>query len=112
MSKTYAIADLHGRLDLLEMALAKIADDAEPPTTLVTLGDYIDRGPDSRQVIELLIADSKRTFSYVRSGPEAEVAVIRSVELIVSVRTKTEAIVDAAFHYIHSLMDVEGILQA
>jgi hypothetical protein len=39
MSKTYAIADLHGRLDLLEMALAKIADDAEPPTTLVTLGD-------------------------------------------------------------------------
>jgi hypothetical protein len=25
MSKTYAIADLHGRFDLLEMALAKIA---------------------------------------------------------------------------------------
>jgi hypothetical protein len=49
MSKTYAIADLHGRLDLLEMALAKIADDAELPTTLVTLGDYVDRGPDSRQ---------------------------------------------------------------
>src|SRR5205823_15021870 len=56
MSKTYAIADLHGRLDLLEMALAKIADDAEPPTTLVTLGDYVDRGPDSRQVIERLMA--------------------------------------------------------
>jgi hypothetical protein len=38
------------------MALAKIADDAELPTTLVTLGDYVDRGPDSRQVIELLMA--------------------------------------------------------
>jgi len=37
MSKTYAIADLHGRLDLLEMALAKIADYAELPATLVKL---------------------------------------------------------------------------
>jgi serine/threonine protein phosphatase 1 len=55
MSKTYAIADLHGRFDLLEMALAKIADHAELPATLVTLGDYVDRGPDSRQVIEHLM---------------------------------------------------------
>ena len=55
MSKTYAIADLHGRFDLLEMALAKIASHAELPATLVTLGDYVDRGPDSRQVIERLM---------------------------------------------------------
>ena len=50
MSKTYAIADLHGRLDLLEMALAQIANQAELPATLVTLGDYVDRGPDSRRL--------------------------------------------------------------
>jgi serine/threonine protein phosphatase 1 len=56
MSKTYAIADLHGRIDLLEMALAKIADHADLPATLITLGDYVDRGPDSRQVIERLMA--------------------------------------------------------
>ena len=43
MSKTYAIADLHGRLDLLEMAMAQIASHAELPATLVTLGDYVDR---------------------------------------------------------------------
>jgi serine/threonine protein phosphatase 1 len=55
MSKTYAIADLHGRFDLLEMALAKIANHAELPAILVTLGDYVDRGPDSRQVIERLM---------------------------------------------------------
>jgi len=54
MSKTYAIADLHGRFDLLEMALACIAERAEPPATLVTLGDYVDRGPDSRKIIERL----------------------------------------------------------
>jgi serine/threonine protein phosphatase 1 len=55
MSKTYAMADLHGRLDLLEMALAHIANHAEPPATLVTLGDYVDRGPDSRKVIGRLM---------------------------------------------------------
>jgi serine/threonine protein phosphatase 1 len=55
MSKTYAIADLHGRLDLLEMALAQIASHAELPATLVTLGDYVDRGPDGRKVIERLM---------------------------------------------------------
>jgi serine/threonine protein phosphatase 1 len=56
MSKTYAIADLHGRFDLLEMALACIAKCAEPPATLVTLGDYVDRGPESRKIIERLMA--------------------------------------------------------
>lgn len=55
MSKTYAIADLHGRLDLLEMAVAKIAAHAELPATVVTLGDYVDRGPHSRHVIERLM---------------------------------------------------------
>ena len=60
MSKTYAIADLHGRFDLLEMALACLAKRAEPPATLVTLGDYVDRGPDSRKIIERLMAGLER----------------------------------------------------
>jgi serine/threonine protein phosphatase 1 len=60
MSKTYAIADLHGRFDLLEMALAKIASHAELPAILVTLGDYVDRGPDSRKVIERLMGGLSR----------------------------------------------------
>ena len=55
MSKTYAIADLHGRFDLLEMAVARIANHAELPATLVTLGDYVDRGPDSRRVLGRLM---------------------------------------------------------
>jgi len=60
MSKTYAIADLHGRFDLLELALACIAERAEPLATLVTLGDYVDRGPDSRKIIERLMAGLER----------------------------------------------------
>jgi len=56
MSKTYGIADLHGRFDLLEIALARITEHVEPPATVVTLGDYVDRGPDSRKIIERLMA--------------------------------------------------------
>lgn len=56
-SRIYAIGDIHGRLDLLERAVAAIACDvgAHGPAALtVTLGDYVDRGPDSRGVIERL----------------------------------------------------------
>lgn len=56
MPLTYAIADLHGRFDLLEAALARIAEHATLPATLVTMGDYSDRGPQSRQILERLMA--------------------------------------------------------
>jgi serine/threonine protein phosphatase 1 len=56
MSFTYAIPDVHGRLDLFESALDKIVmHSAGSTATVVTLGDYIDRGPDSFQVIERLM---------------------------------------------------------
>ncbi len=56
----YAIGDVHGRLDLMDVLLVKIARDAqatEPAQkpVLVFLGDYVDRGPASRGVIETLI---------------------------------------------------------
>jgi calcineurin-like phosphoesterase family protein len=57
MSLTYAIPDLHGRLDLLESAIAKIIEHSVGKrATVVTLGDYVDYGPSSRQVIEFLMA--------------------------------------------------------
>jgi serine/threonine protein phosphatase 1 len=55
MALTYAIADLHGRFDLLEMAFEAIFRHSTGPATIVTLGDYVDRGRQSRQVIERLI---------------------------------------------------------
>lgn len=51
--RTYAVADLHGRYDLLDAALKAI--EANPPGTIVFLGDYIDRGPQSCQVIDRLM---------------------------------------------------------
>ena len=49
---TYAIGDIHGRLDLLTTLLAQIEQHrAGRDRTIVFLGDYIDRGPESAGVI-------------------------------------------------------------
>jgi serine/threonine protein phosphatase 1 len=50
----YAVGDIHGRLDKLEelLVLLQLGDDDR----LVFLGDYVDRGPDSRGVVDRLIA--------------------------------------------------------
>ncbi|MGH1464707.1 MAG: metallophosphoesterase family protein [Cognatishimia sp.] len=51
----YAIGDIHGHLDQLETALARIHADGGPNAQIVFLGDYIDRGPASAQIIDVLI---------------------------------------------------------
>jgi serine/threonine protein phosphatase 1 len=57
--RIYAIGDIHGRLDLLNELLARIESDiAERPTArpvFIFLGDYIDRGPSSRETIDRLV---------------------------------------------------------
>lgn len=67
--RVYAIGDIHGRLDLLRMLVAAIADEQEdlPParTTVVFVGDYVDRGPDSRAVIDWLIERPLPAFERV-----------------------------------------------
>jgi len=58
----YAVGDVHGRLDLLKRLMGRIADDlpTAPRGTgapvLLFVGDYIDRGAQSRGVIDMLIA--------------------------------------------------------
>jgi len=57
---TYAIGDVHGRYDLLQEAMAAIHDHGGGQHgRIVMLGDYVDRGPDSRGVVEYLIAHTK-----------------------------------------------------
>jgi serine/threonine protein phosphatase 1 len=53
----YAIGDIHGHLGLLTAAHDLIAEDIarHGPGPVVHLGDLVDRGPDSRGVIEFLI---------------------------------------------------------
>lgn len=52
--RTIAIGDIHGCSKALRGLLQAI--DPQPDDLLVFLGDYIDRGPDSRGVIDILIA--------------------------------------------------------
>jgi len=57
-TRVYAIGDIHGRADLLADLIARIDDDVQrrpiDQVIEVYLGDYIDRGADSRGVIDLL----------------------------------------------------------
>jgi serine/threonine protein phosphatase 1 len=56
--RAYAIGDVHGRLDLVEQLLSQVHRDLERHPVrhclLVFVGDLIDRGPQSAQVIEYL----------------------------------------------------------
>lgn len=65
MGKTYAIPDLHGRYDLMRMALDKIEAGNPAGGKVVFLGDYIDRGPDSRKIIETLMAGPPEHWEWV-----------------------------------------------
>lgn len=59
---TYAIGDIHGRLDLLQRAFDLIwAHAGARDFQIVCLGDYVDRGPDSRGVIDFLIREQARS---------------------------------------------------
>ncbi|HXC56175.1 MAG TPA: metallophosphoesterase family protein [Rhizomicrobium sp.] len=66
----YAIGDIHGRSDLLRILIAKIAEDAKTRLTpgrrptVVFIGDYVDRGPDSRGVIDFLLNELPPGWDY------------------------------------------------
>lgn len=65
----YAVGDVHGRADLLRDLLANIRRDLETVRAsggltgqpiLLFVGDYVDRGPDSRGVLDEILAEQKR----------------------------------------------------
>src|SRR3990167_2936068 len=75
-TRLYVIADIHGRIDLLNKLLKAIRKDANQNQSsrrmLITLGDYIDRGPDAKKVIEKLIRLPLRKFEkkYLKGNHE------------------------------------------
>jgi serine/threonine protein phosphatase 1 len=75
--RIYAIGDIHGRRDCLERLLLSIdTDDAArgpAETTLVFLGDLVDRGPDSRGVIEIAMAVAKARRCVFLMGNHEEI---------------------------------------
>jgi serine/threonine protein phosphatase 1 len=74
----YAIGDIHGRADLLALLLAEIESDSARSKdakrrTLVFLGDYIDRGHDSRRVVDMVLDDLPAGFDahFLKGNHEA-----------------------------------------
>lgn len=66
--RLYCIGDIHGRLDLLEELHGMILRDCagfDGRKTVVYLGDYIDRGSQSKQVLDLLVEQPLAGFETV-----------------------------------------------
>ena len=63
---TIAIGDIHGNRRALANLLEKVFSEIQPDDSLVFLGDYIDRGPDSKSCIEEIIRlSNEASFSVV-----------------------------------------------
>jgi len=71
-TRIYAVGDIHGRADLLGETIARIDDDLRrrpiARAAEVYLGDYIDRGPDSKAVIDILAARMVRNKAVCLRG--------------------------------------------
>ncbi len=83
-ARIYAIGDIHGRSDLLDrmhgMIRADSADRPEAEKIVVYLGDYVDRGDDSRGVIDRLIAHPLQGFRAVALRGNHEAFLLRFLE--------------------------------
>jgi serine/threonine protein phosphatase 1 len=59
MNKTYVIGDIHGCSQALA-DLLKIMEPIHQDDTIIFIGDYIDRGPDSKGVVDIILDLRKR----------------------------------------------------
>ena len=62
----YAVGDIHGERELLDDLLAALP--IQPGDRFVFMGDYVDRGPDSRGVVDRLIEHARRHPSIFLCG--------------------------------------------
>lgn len=82
--RLYAVGDIHGRADLLRAMMAQIATDAAQAPglrkQLVFLGDYVDRGYHSRDVIDLLRTELPPEFTPVFLRGNHEDVMLRFID--------------------------------
>ncbi len=68
-TRVYAVGDIHGQYDLLRRIRRLISEDADASSrgrnVAVYLGDYIDRGPGSREVIETMLNEPLSGFEEI-----------------------------------------------
>lgn len=82
--RLYAVGDIHGRFDLLSELLRKIRRDSESMPDarhkLIFLGDYVDRGGQSRAVLELLAGEPPAGFETICLAGNHEDMMLRFLE--------------------------------
>ena len=64
-NRTFVFGDLHGEIEHLKRVMKLLPAGFTKEDTLVFLGDYLDRGPDSKSVIEFLMELPKQTEAKV-----------------------------------------------
>ncbi|MEO1502378.1 MAG: metallophosphoesterase [Pseudomonadota bacterium] len=74
--RIYAVGDIHGRSDLFEELLTRLRRDADGQTDerrsiLVLLGDYVDRGDHSREVLDQILKEAQS------DGPWTQIVALR-----------------------------------
>jgi len=83
-ARVYAVGDVHGRADLLCALNQMIHEDAyahqAPRNVVVYLGDYIDRGAQSREVLDTLIESPLPGFEHVHLLGNHEDSLLRFME--------------------------------
>lgn len=122
--RIYAIGDIHGRIDLLDALLAKIEADnagrAPCQARIIFLGDLIDRGPSSAQVVEramevakgqwhcqFLLGNHEEVFLKALGGDLKALAFFVRIggrETILSYGVSEEAYRDSDFPKLYSLL--------
>jgi serine/threonine protein phosphatase 1 len=83
--RLYAIGDIHGRADLLEVLHQRILEDAAAAPAglrhrLIYLGDYVDRGLQSRDVIEMLLQGPPPGFEAIYLKGNHEECLLRFLQ--------------------------------
>ncbi|CUH42575.1 metallophosphoesterase family protein [Ruegeria atlantica] len=76
----YAVGDIHGQMGMLQNALSRIEADGGPDARVVFLGDYVDRGPNSREVLDLLIEGRKAGRNWVMVKGNHDRMMVRFVQ--------------------------------
>ncbi|CUH50383.1 metallophosphoesterase family protein [Ruegeria atlantica] len=76
----YAVGDIHGQMGMLQNALSRIEADGGPDARVVFLGDYVDRGPNSREVLDLLIEGRKAGRNWVMAKGNHDRMMVRFVQ--------------------------------
>ena len=83
-TRLYAIGDIHGCLGPLRNLLGQVREDAAAHRAqrkvVVYLGDYVDRGTDSRGVIDLLLSNPLPGFEAVHLKGNHEDSLLRFLE--------------------------------